>query len=181
MKSFFTIVLIAIFFSHAAAALPGSVPACHPIENWGSSIHSCSKCREGYHFVSLGGICDIGFECCKGLCCSDSNNWAIQGKGMKECDYIPHRQICLFNHHLWCLNISKMHRFRVILKRWENQEFCMSFLTALSHHQLKKGLEKKLQEACYLNSLPAELLNAGNKSISVRHREYQPGLFHLFS
>ncbi|QLI72274.1 uncharacterized protein G6M90_00g090360 [Metarhizium brunneum] len=39
---------------------------CYTIENWGSKIHDCGQCDEGYKFSYTQSFCDIGFQCCKG-------------------------------------------------------------------------------------------------------------------
>ncbi|KAF5138299.1 hypothetical protein E5D57_002085 [Metarhizium anisopliae] len=42
---------------------------CSTIENWGAEMHGCGTCPEGYKFSYTEGFCDIGFQCCKGVCC----------------------------------------------------------------------------------------------------------------
>jgi hypothetical protein len=66
MKSFFTIVLFAIFSAGVAVAKDES--GCYDIPNYGSIIYSCSTCRKGYKFIDEDPSCDIGFQCCRGIC-----------------------------------------------------------------------------------------------------------------
>lgn len=42
---------------------------CYEIKNWGSVIHDCGQCDEGYKFSYTQSYCDIGFQCCEGVCC----------------------------------------------------------------------------------------------------------------
>lgn len=59
-----------IAFAVALAPLvAGETSGCYEIDNFGSRVHNCQSCNEGYRFVSKG-WCDIGFQCCKGQCCN---------------------------------------------------------------------------------------------------------------
>ncbi|KAJ8519795.1 hypothetical protein ONZ45_g3318 [Pleurotus djamor] len=63
--------LQAAFVANAAALFivpDGHIQSCYQTSNFGSRVHNCGSCKEGHHFIPTG-FCDIGFECCKGMCC----------------------------------------------------------------------------------------------------------------
>ncbi|PHH90614.1 hypothetical protein CDD83_3131 [Cordyceps sp. RAO-2017] len=59
----------ALVLAVAALATAGAAQKnCYQIANYGSGIHGCAQCRSGFRYTS-DKFCDIGFECCVGLCC----------------------------------------------------------------------------------------------------------------
>ncbi|KAL0959142.1 hypothetical protein HGRIS_014429 [Hohenbuehelia grisea] len=74
MKFSIAITIFAAAASASASILRYVDPTCYRISNFGSEVHHCSTCRDGYNFISRDKFCDIGFECCEGICCRDDDD-----------------------------------------------------------------------------------------------------------